>query len=405
MNPQSTIAYFITPHGFGHAARAIAVMDALQTQNPALRCEIFTTVPAWFFRQTLRQPFGYHELLTDIGLVQTTALIEDAAATVERLAHFAPFPVAPRAEPLGLSRSAEPSSRASRLSSTKSQAEGRSRRSLGTKPRDEASLSRLADQLHDLGCTLVLCDISPLGLSVARAAGLPSILIENFTWDWIYAGYAAAEPRLLPYIDLFAQLFAQADHHIQIQPVCQPCAADLTVPPVSREPRTPAATIRQQLGVSPEAAVVIITMGGVAWDYTFLHRLHELRPIQFIIPGVGETMVRNENILLLPTQSPFYHPDLVNAADALIGKLGYSTLAETYHAGIPYGYVTRPHFRESETFATFADRSMPGFAIDGAAFAEGAWIPRIPDLLSLPRQHSQRPNGAGPVAAFISQLL
>lgn len=360
-NLQPTLAYFITPHGFGHAARAVAVMDALQAQNPALRCEIFTTVPAWFFRQTLRQPFGYHELLTDIGLVQTTALSEDAVATVERLAHFLPF--------------------------------------------SPAAASHLADQLHDLGCTLVLCDISPLGLSVARAAGLPSILIENFTWDWIYAGYTPAEPRLLPYIDLFAQLFAQADHHIQIQPVCQPQPVDLIVPPISRQPRTPAATIRQQLGVAPEAPLIMMTMGGVAWDYTFLHRLHDLRPIQFVIPGVGETMVRDENIILLPAHSPFYHPDLVNAADALIGKLGYSTLAETYHAGIPYGYVTRPHFRESEIFAAFADRSMPSLAIAGATFAEGAWIPHIPDLLSLPRQHSPRPNGAAPIAAFVSPLL
>ena len=42
------LAYFISPHGFGHAARAAAVMSALHTQDPALQFEIFTASHAGF---------------------------------------------------------------------------------------------------------------------------------------------------------------------------------------------------------------------------------------------------------------------------------------------------------------------------------------------------------------------
>ena len=88
---QSTVAYFITPHGFGHATRAAAVMGAWQNLAPGIRFEIFTRVPRWLFEQSLARPFGYHELLTDIGLAQQDALHEDISETLRRLDAFLPF--------------------------------------------------------------------------------------------------------------------------------------------------------------------------------------------------------------------------------------------------------------------------------------------------------------------------
>ncbi len=51
------IAYFISPHGFGHAARAAAVMEATYEMDPAIRFEIFTQVPRWFFHDSLSGNF------------------------------------------------------------------------------------------------------------------------------------------------------------------------------------------------------------------------------------------------------------------------------------------------------------------------------------------------------------
>ena len=82
------IAYFISPHGYGHAARAAGVMAALAELDPAVRFEIFTLVPDWFFSVSLSTPFGYHAHLTDIGMAQETALQENVPETVRRLADF-----------------------------------------------------------------------------------------------------------------------------------------------------------------------------------------------------------------------------------------------------------------------------------------------------------------------------
>ena len=64
------LAYFISPHGYGHAARAASVMGALAGMESSLRFDIFTTIPQWFFGDNLRELFDYHPLQTDIKLAQ-----------------------------------------------------------------------------------------------------------------------------------------------------------------------------------------------------------------------------------------------------------------------------------------------------------------------------------------------
>ncbi|NMD31132.1 MAG: hypothetical protein GYA80_05395, partial [Chloroflexi bacterium] len=87
----SAIAAFISSHGFGHAARASAILTALHEKRPDIRVEIFTGAPRWFFQASLAFPFGYHPTVSDIGLVQNAPLTEDLPATVERLGQFIPF--------------------------------------------------------------------------------------------------------------------------------------------------------------------------------------------------------------------------------------------------------------------------------------------------------------------------
>ncbi|HEX3035602.1 MAG TPA: hypothetical protein VHT73_10810, partial [Thermodesulfobacteriota bacterium] len=85
------IAYFISPHGFGHAARATAVMAEIQRISPHVHFEIYTKVPRWFFEQSLPSHFNYHSLLTDLGLIQTTSLHEDIHKTLACLNKFYPI--------------------------------------------------------------------------------------------------------------------------------------------------------------------------------------------------------------------------------------------------------------------------------------------------------------------------
>lgn len=357
------IAYFISPHGYGHAARASAIMAAISKIDPAIRFEVFTQVPQWFFQDSLSEPFGYHSLLTDIGLAQKTPLIEDLPETLRRLDSFLPF--------------------------------------------NTPQVEDLAKLINLLRCRLVVCDIAPMGIAVAREAGIPSVLVENFTWDWIYAEYLLEVPELSRHIRYLEELFDAADHHIQTEPAHHRREADLTTLPVSRKARTPRHQTRQQLGIPSQAKVVMITMGGIPWRCDFLGQLSGQTGIYFIIPGADKEISawNLPNLVLLPHRSGFFHPDLVNACDAVIAKAGYSTVAEVYYAGIPFGYILRPRFRESQTLADYIQRHMHGLAMAETEFYDGRWQSSVAELLTSPRIYQADTHGADQAAHFICDLL
>lgn len=337
-------------------------MEAMGRMDVPVRFEIFTRVPLWFFRQSLTCSFGYHRLETDLGLVQRTPFDVDLAETLRRLNEMLPF--------------------------------------------DVRLIEALSRQMNELNCELILCDIAPLGIAVAARADLPSVLIENFTWDWIYEGYIAEDARIKAHADYLRTIFQRADYHIQTEPACAPgTRAALRTPPVSREPRTPGHVTRERLGVPHKTPCVLITMGGIPDEFTFIERLEHAGHLFFVIPGGSQTEVRHGNVLLLPQASDFYHPDLVKASEAVVGKIGYSTVAEAFHAGALFCYVMRRGFRESQVLAKFADEQMKGRAVSQEDFARASWLPLVEEMLEVSSHNSSRPNGAPDVAEFIVKLL
>lgn len=358
---RSSVACFVSPHGFGHAARAAAVLDALHARRPEVHFHLFTTTPGWFFADSLGCPFTLHPEPTDVGLVQTSAVVEDPAATVDRLAGF--WPPSP------------------------------------------ARLGNLARRLEKLNCRLVLADVSPLGLEVARAASLPSVLVENFTWDWVYAAYLAEAPGLAPFIDALAGAFAAAGRRFQTRPACAPHAGAVEVATVSRAFRAGRRVTRERLGVAPGRPLALLTMGGAGWDYSFLDSLAASRDWSFVIPGGAEAVERRGNLVLLPFRSPIFHTDLVAAADVVVGKPGYSTVAEAYRAGSRMILVRRERFPEAPVLTRFARRHLPTAEITADDLASGRWLAELPALLARPRPAAVRENGAKAIAAGLAELL
>jgi len=355
------IAYFISPHGYGHAARAAAVMQAVSEISAAVHFDIFTTVPAWFFEDSLSVRFSYHSLLTDIGLIQKTAFQADLDQTLRKLADFLPF--------------------------------------------DLPLIEKTAAKVKKENCALIICDISPMGIAVGKRAGIRSVLVENFTWDWLYQQYVDMDGRFNGHIDYLKSLFSAADYHIATEPVCCPGPTDLTAAPVSRKSKNPPDRIRNRLGLPPASKMVLITTGGISQGYGFWERLKKMRDIRFVLPGAGPKMAIRNNLIILPARSDFYHPDLVNASDAVVGKVGYSTLAEVYHAGVPFGYAVRSNFRESGPLAAFIARQMDGIFLDEAEFNAGAWTDKLHILLHMDRVQKSRPNGADQIGRFITGLI
>ena len=350
------VAAFITPHGFGHAGRASAVLDALHARRPELRATLVTTVADAFFRDSLATPWTRVPIVPDVGMVQTSALAVDLPATARAVEAF-----------------------------------------LDDLPRraDEA-----ARAIRDARCDAVLCDVAPLGPEAARRAGVPCVLVENFTWDWIYEPLVAEEPALGPLRPRLAALYAAADVHVQAEPVGRPAPAAVPVPPVARAPRLPEDEARHALGLGDGERAVLVTLGGVPQELPFLDALRARDDVTWVVTGLSRGGGEG-NLRFLHRDRPAYLPDTLRAVDAVVAKLGYSTVAETWRAGRPLAWVPRPDFREGPVLARWVEANLPGFSVgEEEAFLAGGWVERVDELLALPRP-PEREGGAGEAAAVL----
>ncbi len=343
----------ITPHGFGHAARVAAILAAIG-QRMDIEPVICTTVPHWFFADSLSMLFSYHASATDIGLVQKNSLVEDLPATLQALDAFYPL--------------------------------------------SEKRIERATEIFKDCGC--ILCDIAPLGIVAARRLGVPSVLIENFTWDWIYEGYLDQEKGLLPHIEYLRSIYRQADYHLQTIPICHRSPGAVPIAPVSRARKKDRAEIRRLLALDEQDRVVLMTMGGIGGD------AYDIRPLQregavFLLAGQGESLPASGNLRFLHRECGIFHPDLIGACDLVVGKVGYSTLAEVYAAEAPWAYIPRKAFPESRILVDFIRKNYMGAEVSADDLHSGAWLRRLSDLIKMRRETGPRENGADGAADFI----
>jgi len=351
------IGVFITPHGLGHATRATAVLEALQRLCPGLAIDIFTTVEEQIFRESLRR-VTMHRILPDIGLIQNNALHSDLAATAQALNRLLPFP--------------------------------------------PEQLRGLAAKVR--GCRFLLCDIAPLGILVAEEAGLPSVLVENFTWDWIYRPYLGQCPELDPPTAILAEIYSRATLHIQCEPVCNPLAGAVTCPPIYRRCRSTPEQSRRRLAVK-QRRIVLVTLGGIDFQLPHWRNMNRFNDCCFVLAGQQERRQISENCLALSRHCGIYHPDLIAAADLVVCKSGYSTLAECLQSGTRTACIARQDFAESAVLAHFVRGRLGGTILDEQEFLSGSWFDRLEELLEGPLPSQAGENGADRVAQLLLPLL
>lgn len=351
------VACFISPHGYGHATRAIAVLERLQHIEPGLRARIFTTVPRSLFAESLSN-FTYHPVRTDIGLVQGSALVSDIPETIRQLKEFIPYP--------------------------------------------DQLVDALASSCR--GCSLVLCDIAPLGIAVAEKLGIPSVLVENFTWDWIYQAYTTHYPQLTEFQDFFRNLLGRVTHRIQTEPLCNPAPHEFFCGPIFRRKRGTTKKIRRQLGCS-NRKLILVTMGGVLEKAREFIVPDGVEDCLFVYSGQDKQRLVNPSTLFLDRKDAFYHPDLVAAADLVVCKAGYSTIAECCQAGARIICVGRSGFAESGPLLDYIRTRLSGVAISQKSYENSEWLSLLPTVLATKKPEKMTENGADRVADFLVTMV
>lgn len=309
-------------------------MAEIKRGKPEAIFQLFTTVAPSFFTGSGLFIERYEAVVTDIGLVQNSPLHEELDQTVTAVSRFL----------------------------------------------EMATLGDVVARLKSFAPDVVVSDISPLGIVAAKEAGIRSVQVENFTWDWIYEGYRDRHNGFNPLIEKLRTIFHLADIRIQCEPVTDrasagPASGLYLVPPIARALK---AGWSLPSPLTAGERYVLVSLGGIKSELPFLERLADYPNTTFVI--AGEQTKRMGNVVSFASDDErFYHPNLVAAATTVVSKAGYSTVAEVYHSGVPFIVVERPAFRESEPLIQFISELNPTLPISQGEFDSGAWLRLLDD--------------------------
>ncbi len=297
----SAILYYVTGHGYGHAVRSSLVIRALSQAAPGLKIHVRTAAPPWLFHGA-DPPVAYSPLSIDVGILQRDSLEMDLAATLQACRDL------------------------------------------------HRRMARLIDRevafAKEQRVCLVVGDIPPLAFEIAARAGIPSVAVTNFSWNWIYRAYLRAYPEFLPLIEEMETFYRKATLALTL-----PYPGDLNVFPVREEipwiARVSSLTKPQakaEFELPASLPCILLSFGGLGlqrlpWEQ--LKRLDEF----FFVATDGETHRRDGNLLILPSAQLRYH-DLVRAADVIVTKPGYGIVADALAHRTPVLYTDRGEFSE-----------------------------------------------------------
>jgi len=340
------IVFYISGHGFGHASRDVEIINALTAARTDVRIVARTTVPAWMFARARRR-VDIQRIETDTGLVQIDSLRFDERESARQAAAFY--------------------------------------RSFDARVDAEARV------LRTIGADLVVGDIPPLAFAAAERAGVRSIAIGNFTWDWIYGVYPAFDELAPGVVPAIRAAYGSATRALRLpfHGGFEPMAAVTDdIPLVARRSRRDPADTRRLLGVSGDRPLVLASFGAYG------------APLPY-----DTVRARGEITLLTVERHPpqgLEYPDLVAAADVVVSKPGYGIVSECIANGTALLYTSRGRFIEYDLLVAEMPRVLRCREIPRDDLFGGRWAGPVAALLAQPGPaDALRVDGAGIAAAEV----
>jgi L-arabinokinase len=372
MSPSYRIVFYVSGHGFGHTSRAVEVMHALLDASPEAAITVKTSAPRRFFERTLHGRADIVEFQCDSGMVQIDSLNVDTGESVRQARQF--------------------------------------------QARLEDLAAAEASYLRARGASVVVGDIPPLAFTAAAAAGLPSVAIGNFTWDWIYEGYGDEATA-----DLARGIrgaYQRATRVLRLPMAggfegLEPMTRD--IPFIARHSRREPDEVRRSLGLPPRALskpLVLMSFGGygvAGLDTAALARLADYTVATTDTPGLAQ--IRPAPGILYVSEHELYgaglrYEDLVRAADVVVTKPGYGIISEAIANDAALLYTSRGRFVEYDVLVREMPRYVRAAFIGREDLLQGRWGPALDALLNQPAPPERPPtNGAQIAAAEILRLI
>lgn len=353
-----SIAYYISGHGFGHAARQQPVIERLSQAN--IRVYVRSSAPAKFFDYPQVE---IHSNAYDIGMIQPDSLHVDMAATLAWYADFL--------------------------------------------DKQDHLIEEEVQFIQDSHIRLIVSDMPPIAFEIAERATIPSLAITHFTWDWIYELAIKENPEYQFVYDSITASYHKATLALEL-----PFAHSLPFPNIKTAPLIIPELTRTkgklfaELNIPKNNKVALVSMGGFDWQPYHASRLGDFGGWVFLVTdGMWESVKYLSNCRLIPREFQHYH-DLIAHVDVVVGKAGGTTISQCIAYGTPMIYTLRDGYRENELLHDALCKYAKSQFVEKAEFEEGAWLDWLDDILAHPDSWGEiQTNGAEVAVQTILQFL
>lgn len=356
-----SIVFYISGHGFGHASRDVEIINrlAVDASDPIV---IRSSVAPDLLARTLRVPYVLRPGACDTGIVQASSIAHDDPATVAAtIAFYSTYDA-----------------------------------------RVAAEVARLAD----LDVSLIVGDIPPLAFATARALGVPSIAIGNFTWDWIYETHPGFLPSGAAALDQMRESYSRVDLALKL-----PFAGGFSICPrverlplVARHPTQSRAATRAHFALPAAARIALLSFGGYGLPALDLSTIDCHGPWTLVTTDrvTGDARHLPHVHVLAETRfqdGPFRYEDLVAAVDVVVTKPGYGILSECLTSRTAMVYTSRGVFREYDVLVEAMPRLVRAGFLSQADLFAGRWRETIERVVALPPPPERIATNGAEVAA------
>ncbi len=359
------IAYYISDHGYGHAARSIAVIKKLVEENPDLEVTVNCSYPLQFAIDNLvgMERIKFRRVRNDFGYYTDENFDIDKEKTENRL-----------------------------------------KLCIGNIESYVNSESKFCKK-RDID--LIISDISFKPFEVSDRNNIPSIGISNFTWWEVYKDLIGPVEEVSKIRDIYEK--ADLGLILPLETGSSPFTEKKEIGLVSRSPTRDYSQMRRNLGIGDNDLLVYFSHGKSINDNKDIDIGFKLgSPSNVKILTFKDNMlIDNPEFIIQDDEANVQ--DYIEASDIVVSKFGYSTVAEAIKSKKPMILTSREIIEDKAAIEKLRELKIAK-DLKKDEFLSGKWIDEIGNVMeykenyrSLP--HRYKKDGIKDVITHINRFL
>ncbi|CAO3600399.1 unnamed protein product [Absidia cylindrospora] len=413
--------FYVSGHGWGHATRANQIISDILRLPAQHKVYVISNASSFIFQGVTNVGAIYRQADIDAGVVQPLAYTVDRQQTITNLKQF-------------------------------------------LHQRQDILMDEIA-WLRQVKADCVICDAPFLPCAAAAGAGIPAAIASNFTFDEVYTGLCegdALDDDIKEGVKMVIQDYRNADLLIRLPgairipsfddavelvpstPIlCEPTPTPINlskgivngktqlpsvsvatvlssrlsskierrivdVPLVFRKYHKNRKQVLEELGIPSSIydthRILLLSFGGQVLGKAEWKQENPLPPNWIcIVCGAPDNIDLPDGFYRASRDA--YVPDLTNAVDVVLGKLGYGTCSECIGHHTPFVYVPRPQFIEEFGLRKLMQDQGSAVELHRDDFEAGRWGRALEEAAQLSGACDEPErlvgHNGGPIAAKI----